>query len=47
MPDNLDEVLDDLLFNIKFDPRFVLEMSLSDMIRIQQRGVRYQERHKQ
>ncbi|WP_176123261.1 hypothetical protein [Paraburkholderia youngii] len=47
MPDNLDDLLDDLLFNIRLDPHFVLEMSLSDITRIQQRAVRYHERRKQ
>jgi|HubBroStandDraft_2_1064218.scaffolds.fasta_scaffold24963_4 hypothetical protein len=45
MPDNLDVVVDDLLFNIKLDPRFVLEMSLSDVVRIHERAVRYEKRH--
>lgn len=44
MPDNLDEVLDDLLFNIRLDPRFILDMSLSDAVRIHERAVRYQKR---
>lgn len=45
MPDNLDEVLDDLLFNVKLDPRFVMEMSLSDAVRIHARALSYQKRH--
>jgi hypothetical protein len=45
MPGNLDEVLDDLLFNIRLDPRFVLDMPLSDVVRIHERAVRYQKRH--
>jgi hypothetical protein len=46
MPSNLDELLDDLLFNVRLDPQFVMGLDLPDMLRIHARAVRYQDRHR-
>jgi hypothetical protein len=44
-PSNLDEVIDDLLFNVKLDPAFVMALSLTDLLRMHKRAVRYADRH--